>query len=227
MARAKTSAEDAFQSRYEIDPLTGCWIWTGDKDKNGYGLWQLKKVSLGGGRYLRKRIRASRLSYEIHWGPIPDGMRVLHTCDNPPCVNPEHLFLGTPKQNSEDMAAKGRSPRGERQGRSKLTEVDVIEIRNSNETLEQLAARYGVSFQSISDAMNGRTWAHIKVKRISSSADNQFRRGERNGSAKLDEQKVREIRSMSGTNASIAKIYGVSDVLIGKIRSRTIWAHVK
>lgn len=227
MAREKTTPEDAFHVRYAIDRVTGCWIWTGDRDKDGYGLWQLKKQPLGNGKYLRKRIRASRLSWQIYKGPIPDGMRVLHTCDNPPCVNPEHLFLGTPKQNSEDMSAKGRSPRGERQGKSVLKEADVIFIRNSDKTLDELAAQYGVSIQTISDARNGRTWSHITVPRRFPSSDNQFRRGERNGSAKLTTEIVIAIRSrMNESNASLAREYGVTDVLIGKVKRREIWTHI-
>lgn len=225
MAKPKTSIEEAFQARYIVDGLTGCWIWIGDKDKNGYGIWQLKKVPLGNGRYERKRIRVSRYSYEVHKGPIPPDMRVLHSCDNPPCVNPDHLSLGTPKDNSEEMVERCRNQRGETRWNAKLCDEAVIAIRQSDATLEELAQLYGVSFQSVSDAKNGRTWTHLPLG-LRSGVDNRARFGIKNGSSKLDEDKVRAIREDRGSNISIALKFGISDVLVGKIKSRLIWRHV-
>jgi hypothetical protein len=81
----------------------GCWEWTGKRDKNGYG-----RVYLGGGREARREGFAHRVSYTIHFGPIPDGLDVLHHCDAPRCVRPDHFFLGTQTDNMRDMDAKGR-----------------------------------------------------------------------------------------------------------------------
>lgn len=89
--------ERLLESR-EIDTETGCWLWTKSRGEKGYGqIW-----------YKGKFVRTSRLSYEVFNGPIPDGMLVLHKCDNPPCFNPEHLEVGTQSKNIKDCVARGR-----------------------------------------------------------------------------------------------------------------------
>lgn len=105
-------------------PITecGCWIWTGAVASSGYGL------CFNG----EKTASAHRVSYETFVGKIPEGMIVGHTCDNPLCVNPDHLWLATHKMNSSDMVNKKRSARGEKCGKSKLTEEQVKFIRKSN-----------------------------------------------------------------------------------------------
>lgn len=120
-----------FHTKYIIDPITGCWNWTGARTSAGYG-----ELGLNG-----KIVTAHRLSYMIFRGEIPDGFLVCHTCDKPECVNPDHLFLGTNRDNVNDMIQKGRqnlsnAPNGRRNGQSgeknyqaKLTEPDVLEIR--------------------------------------------------------------------------------------------------
>ena len=92
---------ERFSEKYQIDPRTGCWNWTACKDKHGYG-----HISLGGkhgGHAL-----AHRVSYEIHVGQIPDGIGMLHSCDNPACVKPDHLILGTHTENMRDCVSRGR-----------------------------------------------------------------------------------------------------------------------
>lgn len=86
----------------KVDKSGECWVWTASRDRTGYG-----KFGRGGGK--RGWTKASRVSWEIHFGPVPDGLWVLHRCDNPPCVRPDHLFLGTCGDNNRDTASKGRA----------------------------------------------------------------------------------------------------------------------
>lgn len=147
----RPSIEKRFQKYIVIDPETGCHNWTGAKDKDGYGLI----------KYNGKMIRVHRLVYERHNGEIPEEQCVLHECDNPPCCNPEHLRLGTQKDNSEDMVGKGRQSKGEKNGRVKLTKEQVIEIRAITKPLMQLAEEYGISFGQIGKIKRRERWRHV------------------------------------------------------------------
>jgi len=98
---AKRDPIERFHEKYVINPDNGCWEWTATLDQSGYGLLGYEGSMKG----------AHRFSYKIYKGEIPKGLYVLHKCDNPPCVNPEHLFLGTQKDNMDDMYNKGRAKR--------------------------------------------------------------------------------------------------------------------
>lgn len=131
-----------------------CWLWTGGKDRRGYG-----KFVYEGKRYI-----ASRLGYELHYGPISDDLWVLHRCDNPSCCNPHHLFLGTHSDNMTDMKAKGRQPRGEQKNNAKLSAGEVHEIRRLHEegmSLTEIARQFGIVFQNVSCIVNRKSWKHI------------------------------------------------------------------
>jgi hypothetical protein len=104
---------------------------------------------------------ASRVAYEICVGPIPDGLHVLHNCDNPSCVNPRHLFIGTHVDNMRDMASKGRAPRGERSGNAKLNAEQVKEILESEVSSRKLAPMYAVSDRQIRSIRAKQWWKHI------------------------------------------------------------------
>lgn len=138
------------------EPNSGCWLWTGCMDHRGYG-----KVSSGVRR--NHPVKAHRASYEEFVGPIPGGLWVLHKCDVRGCINPDHLFLGTPKDNSQDMMRKGRGPIGEKQGRSKLTAADVLEIRASNARVGRLAKKFSVTHTTIIRTKRGECWAHLSL----------------------------------------------------------------
>jgi hypothetical protein len=133
-----------------------CWIWLGQPSAGGYGAF------LVGGRN-GKIWKAHRYSYFMAYGPIPNGIDVLHKCDVRDCVNPSHLFLGTHADNMTDMKRKGRQSRlkGSNNGQCHLTEDDVRAIRASEESQTALAARYGVIQAHISRIKRGLAWSHI------------------------------------------------------------------
>lgn len=136
-----------------------CWKWNGSFFSNGYGQFgpEFKEAS---GNYTR---RAHRVSYEIFNGPIPDGMLVLHKCDNRWCVNPAHLFIGTSLDNNKDMFRKNRAnkPKGSQHGFAKLTEDVVEKIRKDFRLHREIAEDYGVSRPTITQIKNKRLWKHI------------------------------------------------------------------
>lgn len=130
--------EDVFESR--INKAGDCWLWTGTKNGYGYGIFLMPG---------EKAVRAHRYSYEFFKGPIPEGLIVMHTCDNPPCVNPAHLQLGTKADNNADTAIKRRHNYGTKHWNGRLTEQDVIDIRMSFEKTKDLAKQYGVNASHI------------------------------------------------------------------------------
>lgn len=141
------------------DPLK-CWEWIGSRDVLGYG-----HPSFQG-----KQIGAHRASYLVHHGAIPNGLFVCHRCDNPSCVNPNHLFLGTQRENMIDCRDKKRlrgfveNPvRGEATKHNKLTEIQVREILTSAELGQTLARRFGVADATISRVRNRVNWKHVSV----------------------------------------------------------------
>lgn len=140
-----------------VDPATGCWLWTADASNRwGYG-----RVS-----HRLERL-AHRLSYSAFRGQIPMGQKVLHRCDVPRCVNPEHLFLGTNIDNMRDMQSKGRTrgnagKRGESNALAKLTTAAVEQIRSTSivrGSITALARQHGVSRRAINFALRGETWS--------------------------------------------------------------------
>lgn len=160
--RNKTPFIEYFWARVRKNDLTGCWNWIADKDKDGYGYAYLGKTRIEGTKkYIKHRDKTHRLSWNMHNGAIPEGLCVLHKCDNPSCVNPDHLFIGTKKQNSEDMVAKQRNQRGEQRPLAKVTEEQVREIRASKESLTKIGAKYGLAFQTVSQIKNRKTWRHV------------------------------------------------------------------
>lgn len=147
-------------SRYKID-ANGCWIYTGQKGTWGYGVVAVGQYRDGN----RRRYVAHRYFYEQLVGPIPDGLILCHKCDVPACVNPDHMHVGTQKDNIQDMHRKGRyhhaAARGVRNAHAKLTEEDVINIRKRIFTAAQEAKKYGVAESTISHIRTGRSWRHI------------------------------------------------------------------
>lgn len=130
---------------------SGCWEWQFYKDKDGYGSFSISGNCSEG-------IRSNRASWILFRGKIPQGMCVLHHCDNPPCVNPDHLFLGTHKDNAIDRTRKSRGSRGERVNTNILKREHVIEIRKSLKNRSELSILFNVSYATICDIINRRSW---------------------------------------------------------------------
>lgn len=148
------STVEHFWSKVDVREEDECWEWRGGKDSDGYG----------GVRVGNRDYRAHRYSWMINYGDIPKNFLVCHKCDNPPCINPKHLFLGTHKDNVNDMISKGRRiyQKGEERYNSKLTWVKVSEIRTLVKTTDlsqsKIAKLYNISEALVSGIVNNKTW---------------------------------------------------------------------
>lgn len=135
-----------------VEKTDGCWLWRACTIPDGYGMFRDKL--------------AHRTSWEMENGPIPPGMHVCHHCDNPPCVRPDHLFLGTASDNMQDRNAKGRhySTKGEGNGHAKLAASDVPRVKQmakAGQSYREIAGSLGVSRSSIAHIVKGRTWKEV------------------------------------------------------------------
>ena len=161
-AKAQAPAiADRFKMRVEKQS-NGCWLWTGNMSKGGYGV-----IVIDG-----KPVRAHRLSYTLHRGEIPEGLFICHHCDNPSCVNPDHLYAGTHQQNMDDRTRRGRNhiprgvaPRGAGNGMAKLNGEKVLEIKTAlsskSSSQSELARKYGVDPSLISKISSGVVWGYL------------------------------------------------------------------
>lgn len=138
---------------YQPLPELGCYLWDGYIRPDGYG-WVTMK---------RKTYFAHRVVYEFFNGPISDGLIIRHKCDNPACINPEHLEIGTHKDNAEDRVSRGRGDKrhGERNTAAKLTEKQAKEIKYSSERNVDLAEKYNVSQTTIHEIKKNKKWGHL------------------------------------------------------------------
>lgn len=152
------SIVDRFHNSYEPVTECGCWLWTKATYGRGYGSMFLTKT--GGPR----TIKAHRFSWELHNGPIPDGLHVLHKCDVRTCVNPDHLYLGDNTQNIKDRMERGPKTglAGEKHLKAKLSEQNVRDIRLSELPTSILAKKYNVKNCTIRNVKRRKTWVNVR-----------------------------------------------------------------
>jgi hypothetical protein len=213
----RLSYETRFWSWVRKD--ANCWNWQASRDQDGYGVFNAKHDGI-----VYKR--AHRYSYALHYGRIPEGMMILHSCDNPSCVRPDHLSLGTGAENMADKIAKGRArvPAGEQHSFAKLTREQAEAILHDPRPYAQLAAEYGVHAGTISSLKNRDSWPELgpdkgaKAKRVSP----------RRGTSKkgVTPEIVREIRTSTERGIDLAARFGLKPQDITDIRKRRSWAHV-
>jgi HNH endonuclease len=142
--------------RCEPEPNSGCWLYLGGRNSDGYGSFYLNGQT----------VKTHRFAWEEMRGPIPSGLWVLHKCDVRHCCNPDHLYLGTIAENTADWVRRGRVPsqRGELNRRARLTGAQVVEMRAllaQGVNQQILAAQFGVSDSHVSEIKRGRKWAHV------------------------------------------------------------------
>jgi hypothetical protein len=199
-----------------------CWEWKGDRISGEYG---------GYGRFWvsPNRYNANRIAYKVATGIDPGQFLIRHTCDNPPCCNPAHLLLGTPKDNIGDAVARGRIARGETGGTAKLTRATVLAMRAmyaaGGLTVEEVGEAHGAAKSAALKAISGQTWAHLPgaVKLTE-------RIGEAHLQSKLTEDQVREIRLLHTrgvTRDALARRFGVGRSTVLRILRREKWKHVE
>lgn len=146
----RRSAVDRFWENVRVLSDDECWEWQGGRNEQGYGRFRVDG----------KLVRAHRFSYALHNGDLRDD-DVLHSCDNPPCCNPHHLFSGTNDDNIEDRNEKGRQAKGEMVGGSKLTVEQVRMIRDDTDSLRAIGRKHGISHSQVLQIKRGKFWRHV------------------------------------------------------------------
>lgn len=207
--------DDRFWTKVSRPQDTDCWIWTGGKNNKGYGQFRPGGMS-------EKRL-SHRLAYEDRNGPIPAGMVIMHACDNPACVNPDHLSAGTEKQNMTDAAMKGRN------GSRKLTEAIVIALLRDyvgGMPRRELVRKYRIPYSSISDYTSGRNWQWLHGKHGCPTSDAIRDAADHRPGAKITKETAIEIRKRLADGAlgiELAAEYGLHKATISDIKLRKIW----
>lgn len=201
-----------------------CWEWDGYCNDYGYGIFNWNR-----------HIKAHRFVFECYNGPIPDNLFVCHKCDNPPCCNPEHLFLGTEQDNKDDMVQKNRQAFGISNGMAKLDDETVIEILENIRigkytTLQQLCSAYCIAESPIRDIFNRKLWKHVTVNYTDHDLlilRNKIR--STSGVRKLIHTDVVNIKTRLKVGeglTSIARDYEVSESAIYRIKNNQMWKNV-
>jgi len=224
-----------FWSKVAVAGADECWEWRASRDANGYGLFCLS----GGGR-----VRAHRFSWEMANCEIPEGLIILHRCDNPPCVNPAHLRLGTQADNVADMVAKGRqkpppAPREELHWSATLTAAQAVAIYRraaSREPHRGIARDFGVSPTTVARIARRERWQSATEAAVAEpvvpfarSTKGRVCQGVRHPRAKLNPDRVHEIRALASAGTStrkLAVLMGVARSTIDQVLKGGTWSHI-
>lgn len=192
-----------FEKRYQLDEETGCWLWIGGTNSDGYGVWSAHGET-----------KAHRASWVLHHGIIPPGLHVLHRCDRPSCVNPAHLFLGTHQDNMADLRKKGRAygAIGVQNHGAKLSDAEVLAIIQDFRPAKVIAEEFKISKGMVDKIRNGGAWKHLflavwKTERL-----------RRSGRTVLTDAQKLAIYNDTRTQCAIAAQYGVSQSLVSRIK---------
>lgn len=213
--RGKTDEE---RFHLQVEKSDGCWKWSAGRDKDGYGVF---KAVVNGEQFRR----AHRYSYALHKGSVGDLM-VCHTCDNPWCVNPDHLFLGSGKDNQADkwQKGRGRALKGELAPHVILTEESVRKILADPRPFSKIAADYGVATSTIGSIKQRVSWAHVDGESVVTPRTGRILETPRH--AKLSPETVKEIRTRTEGATALAREYGISRQTINDIRTLRSWTHL-
>ncbi len=207
--------KEKFEDKYI--KTDNCWNWKGKLNSGGYGIF-CKKV-------------ASRWSYILYKGNIPNNIQVCHTCDNRKCVNPDHLFLGSIQDNQQDKVNKNRQAKGSKIASSIITEEIVYQIRKmrvDGKEYQEIADHFKLEWDHVRKICKNTIWKHVGLGEESKNVK-QVRRsaiGSKCGSAKLNEEKVKEIKQLLAKkirSKDIAKTYGVNSSTICDIKQGRTW----
>jgi len=196
----------------KVDKTDSCWNWTAGVSSFGYGQFSVGHRGYGAHKY----------SWIMRKGEPPKGLFVCHKCDNPKCVNPAHLFLGSQADNMNDKVKKKRAQKGIGCYNHKLTNEQVVSIINDKRIYKDIAKEYGISISLINQIRAGTAWRHIKIKRPKKIAA----RGEQASKAKLTEQQVLAIRKDTRNYKVVMDEYKISNSTYYAIRSRQYWTHI-
>lgn len=216
------SLRKRFEQHVDRRGPTECWPWTYTTDLAGYGILT----------FANKLQRAHRLAYLFAKGPIGQfasyrSMSVCHTCDNPACCNPAHLFVGTDRDNVHDMVAKGRIQRGEKHYAAKLTAEQVLAIRADKRRDRLVAADYGVSRGTVAGLRRNGSWPSLgPIENNTDRHTESALRGSDVHGAKLTDEQVLAIRADPRTRKEIAKDYEITQGYVTGIKTRATWQHL-
>lgn len=219
--------DERFWSKVNRDTASGCWLWTANKNNKGYGMFSVSS-------YVGKQL-AHRLAFADAHGAIPKGALVLHSCDNPRCVNPHHLRLGTFKDNVADMDQRGRRVpnglRGVSSPGAMLSDAQVIQIRKdyvAGRPLADIATANGLRRSSLTDITLGRSWTHLLgVDGSPTLLDlKAYAKHSRKSGAKITQELAVQIRRRLAAGAlgkDLAVEFGIHKATVSDIKLHKIW----